>query len=254
MPGETSSCPQQDIPEGDNLIPFVQWICHILVKLKLNYYCSNSLFSLIISIINVNSCIKHPLHSLFPKTVNDLMLISNLKVFNECEIMAVCPNVKCNCIYKQSDITKQSNGETVPATCSQKLFGKPCKTELAYSETLSFGRKKWVAYKKFPFLVPSKWIKLFFQNEEFLTLIKQRPEPSADGSLHGLWDGRILRVFLKDPINNNRSLLEDKRNLTLLLYLDFFNPFTRAIHSSGVLCMTVLNYQDLCAIRKNGQC
>ena len=102
--------------------------------------------------------------------------------------------------------------------------------------------------------MPSKWIKLFFQNEEFLTLIKQRPEPSADGSLHGLWDGRILRVFLKDPINNNRSLLEDKRNLTLLLYLDFFNPFTRAIHSSGVLCMTVLNYQDLCAIRKNGQC
>ena len=169
------------------------------------------------------------------------MLISNLKVFNDCEIMAVCPNVKCNCIYKQSDITKQRNGETVPATCSQKLFGKPCKTELAYSETLSFGRKKWVAYKKFPFLAPSKWIKLFFQNEEFLTLIKQRPEPSTDGSLHDLWDGRILRVFLKDPMNNNRSLLEDKCNLALLLYLDFFNPFTRAIHSSGVLCMTVLN-------------
>ena len=52
LPFKTSSCPQQDIPEGDNLIPFVQWICHILVKLKLNYYCSNSLFSLIISIIN----------------------------------------------------------------------------------------------------------------------------------------------------------------------------------------------------------
>ena len=34
--GETSSCPQEDIPEGDNLIPFVQWICYILVKLKLN--------------------------------------------------------------------------------------------------------------------------------------------------------------------------------------------------------------------------
>ena len=169
------------------------------------------------------------------------MLISNLKVFNECEIMAVCPNVKCNCINKQSDITKQRNGETVPATCSQKLFGKPCKTELAYSETMSFGRKKWVAYKKFPFLAPSKWIKLFFQNEEFLTLIKQRPKPSADGSLHDLWDGSILRVFLKDAMNNNRSLLEDKRNLVLLLYLDFFNPFTRAIHSSGVLCMTVLN-------------
>ena len=36
-------------------------------------------------------------------------------------------------------------------------------------------------------------------------------------------------------------MLEDKRNLALLLYLDFLNPFTRAIYSSGALCMTVLN-------------
>jgi len=46
---------------------------------------------------------------------------------------------------------------------------------------------------------------------------------------------------MKDPQDNGKSLLEDKRNLALLLYLDFFNPFTRAIYSSGALCMTVLN-------------
>ena len=132
-------------------------------------------------------------------------------------------------------------GKLFQLLVARNFLVNPAKTELAYSETLSFGRKKRVAYKKFPFLAPSKWIELFFQNEEFLTLIKQRPEPSTDGSLHDLWDGRILRVFLKDPMNNNRSLLEDKCNLALLLYLDFFNPFTRAIHSSGVLCMTVLN-------------
>ena len=132
-------------------------------------------------------------------------------------------------------------GKLFQLLVARNFLVNPAKTELAYSETLSFGRKKRVAYKKIPFLAPSKWIDLFFQNEEFLTLIKQRPEPSTDGSLHDLWDGRILRVFLKDPMNNNRSLLEDKCNLALLLYLDFFNPFTRAIHSSGVLCMTVLN-------------
>ncbi|XP_068708243.1 uncharacterized protein [Montipora foliosa] len=48
-------------------------------------------------------------------------------------------------------------------------------------------------------------------------------------------------MFLKVPRDNKVSLLEDKNNLALLLYLDFFNPFTRAVHSSGVLCMTVLN-------------
>ena len=57
-----------------------------------------------------------------------------------------------------------------------------------------------------------------------------------------MWDGRVLKLlFMKDPQDNGKSLLEDKRNLALLLYLDFFNPFTRAIYSSGALCMTVLN-------------
>ena len=221
----------------------VRWICHILIKLKLSYNCSNSLFSMIISIIYlILAWIKHPLHLFFPKTLNDLMLISNLRVFNECELMAVCPNIKCNAIYKLSEITAQRrNGVVSPALCKNKLFGKTCQAELAFSESLSFGRKKLLPFKKFPFLPPSKWIKLFFTNKEFLSLLEQRPEPSQDGLIGDMWDGRILKKFFRDPNNQERPLLEDKRNLALLLYLDFFNPFTRAIHSSGVLCMTILN-------------
>ena len=73
------------------------------------------------------------------------------------------------------------------------------------------------------------------------TLIEKRPAPSSDDSLRDMWDGRSPRQFFKDTRDENRPLLEDKNDLALLLYLDFFNPFTRAIHSSGVLCMTVLN-------------
>ncbi|XP_078383369.1 uncharacterized protein LOC144665947 isoform X14 [Oculina patagonica] len=224
-------------------ITIVQWICHLLIKLKLNYNCSNALFSLIITLINfILALIKHPLHLLFPKTLKDLMLISNLKVFNECEVMAVCPNVKCNALYKQSEIVRKcANGDTKPAICKNKLFGKLCRAELAYCENLSFGKKKWVPFKKFPFLAPSKWINLFFKNREFVKLIQQRPDPSGDGQLRDMWDGRVLRIFLKDPKDHNQPLLQHKHNLALLLYLDFFNPFSRAIHSSGVLCMTVLN-------------
>ena len=104
-----------------------------------------------------------------------------------------------------------------------------------------FGRKKWVPFKKFPYLSPFKRITLFLSNKEFVSLIQQRPEPSSDGSLQDLWDGKVMRMFLKDPSDNNVPLLEDNNNLALLLYLDFFNPFTWAVHSSGVLCMTVLN-------------
>ena len=229
-------------PDSFNLI-LSSWICHMLIKLKLNYNCSNSLFSLIIAIINfILSIIKHPLHLVFPKTLNDLFCVTKLKIFNQCEIMAVCPNVKCNCIYKLSDIVKNGrNGDKISATCNNKLFGKTCKAELSYCQNLSFGRKKWVPFKKFPYLSPSKWITLFLRNKEFVSLIQQRPEPSSDGSLRDLWDGKVMRMFLKDPRDNKVPLLEDKNNLALLLYLDFFNPFTRAVHSSGVLCMTVLN-------------
>lgn len=131
--------------------------------------------------------------------------------------------------------------QLVKTNCKNKLFAKICESELSSCENLSFGRKKWVPYKKFPFLAPSKWINLFFKNKEFLDLIKQRPEPSSDGSLRDMWDGKIMRTFFKDPGDRNVGLLENNDNLALLLFLDFFNPFTRSVHSSGVLCMTVLN-------------
>ena len=177
------------------------WICHILIKLKLKYNCSNGLFTLIIAIINfIFSIIKHPLHLIFPKTLNGLFGVTALKIFNQFETKAVCPNPKCNYIYELGEIVKTArNGETVPATCKNKLFAKICESELSYCENLSFGRKKWVPYKKFPFLAPPKWINLFFKNNEFLDLIKQRPEPSSDGSLRDMWDGKVMRTFFKDP-------------------------------------------------------
>ena len=121
-----AQCEPESNLEADNDSTIVKWICHILIKFKLSYNCSNTLFSLIITITNVIfALIKHPLHLFFPKTLNDLMLISNLKVFNECEVMAVYPNVKCNCIYKLTEIVKIRNGEVVPAICKNKLFAKP---------------------------------------------------------------------------------------------------------------------------------
>ena len=236
----------ETIPSTDNNYFYSSlnnWICHILIKLKLKYNCSNGLFTLIIAIINfIFSIIKHPLHLIFPKTLNGLFGVTALKIFNQFETKAVCPNPKCNYIYELGEIVKTTrNGETVPATCKNKLFAKICESELSYCENLSFGRKKWVPYKKFPFLAPSKWINLFFKNKEFLDLIKQRREPSSDGSLRDMWDGKIMRTFFKDPGDRNVGLLENKDNLALLLFLDFFNPFTRSVHSSGVLCMTVLN-------------
>ena len=87
----------ETIPSKDFYSSLNNWICHILIKLKLKYNCSNGLFTLIIAIINfIFSVIKHPLHLIFPKTLNGLFGVTALTIFNQFEIKAVCPNPKCN--------------------------------------------------------------------------------------------------------------------------------------------------------------
>jgi len=140
--------------ESVDYLTLVQWICLILIKLKLRYNCSNSLFSLIVNLIYfILSLIKHPLHLFFPQTLNDLMLISNLRVYNECEIMAVCPNLKCNCLYKLSDIVRTHNGEKMSKVCKNKIFGKTCQAELAYPEHLLW-EEKMGPLQEIPFFAP----------------------------------------------------------------------------------------------------
>ena len=148
----------------------------------------------------------HPLHLVFPKTLNELFGVTTIKTFNQLQTKAVC-----NYINELREIVKTArNGETVPATCKSKLFAKICESELSYWENLSFGRKKRVPYKKFPFLAPSKQENLFFKNCKFLELIKQRPEPSSDGSLRDIWDGKIMGTFCKDPGDRNVVIVSVK--------------------------------------------
>ena len=93
--------------------------------------------------------------------------------------------MKCNCIYRLTEIVKIRNGQVVPAVCEKtNCLLNPCRAELSYFENLSFGRKNLVPFKKFPFLPPSKWISLFFKNKHSISLIKHRPEPSLDGSIY----------------------------------------------------------------------
>ena len=47
--------------------------------------------------------------------------------------------------------------------------------------------------------------------------------------------------FMVDPEDAILPLLKCKTNLALLLYLDFFNPFQRAVYSCGALYISVLN-------------
>lgn len=219
----------------------IRWISLILLHLKLSFNLSNAIFSMLLDLIYfIFWVIRHPLYMLFPKSISDLETIANLKVLNKTILFAVCPNPKCSCLYQMNDISSERDGVLKPRLCRNKLYGKRCNAELSFERKLSFGKTKMIPYKTYPFLAPSEWIKTFFNLEEFLNLIRNRPEPSTT-DYRDIWDGRILQEFLMDPDDNTKPLLKDKMNLALLLYLDFFNPFQRAVYSCGALYMSVLN-------------
>ena len=227
--------------EEENKGNFIRWISLLLLHLKLQYNLSNTMFSMLLNLIYfIFWVIRHPLHIFFPKTINDLEIIANLKVLNKTVIFAVCPNTKCSALYDMKDISYEKNGIKRAAVCRKKLMGKRCNTELSFERKLSFGKTKMVPYKTYPFLAPSEWIKTFFKQEEFITLITNRPEPSTT-EYRDIWDGRILQTFLMDPDGRTKALLKNRMNLALLLYLDFFNPFQRAVYSCGALYISVLN-------------
>lgn len=239
--GDEIGVVQEEDKGEEKKFKLIRWICLLLLRIKLAYNLSNNLFTILLNLLYfIFVLIRHPLHVLFPKTLNDLEIITNLKVLNKTTIFAVCPNPKCSALYDINEISCERNGLQKSAVCKKQLWGKRCNAELAFEKKLSFGRTRMVPYKTYPFLPPSEWIKTFFKQDQFLRLIRNRPEPSKT-DFRDIWDGKILQQFMMDPENITQPLLKDKMNLALLLYLDFFNPFQRAVYSCGALYMTVLN-------------
>ena len=232
---------QEKDKEEQEKINFIRWFSLLLLRIKLHYNLSNNLFTVHFNVIYfIFLLFRHPLRLMFPKTIGDIEIISNLKVLNKTIIFVVCPNPKCSALYNLNEISVNRGGQQKPTLCKKKIWGKKCSTELSFKKKLSFGRTKMVLFKTFPFLPPSEWIKTFFKQEQFLCLIRNRPEPSLT-DYRDIWDGKILQQFMVDPEDARRPLLNCKTNLALLLYLDFFNPFQRVVYSRGALYISVLN-------------
>ena len=211
IPGEF----QEMDKEEQEKINFTGWFSLLLLRIKLRYNLSNNLFTVLLNVIYfIFLLFRHPRHMMFPKTVVDIEIITNLKVLNKIVIFAVCPNPKCSALYNSNEISVDRSGQQKPALCRKKNWGKKCSTELSFEKKLSFGKTKMVPFKTFPFLPPSEWIKTFFKQEQFLSLIKNQPEPSST-DYRDIWDGNILQQFMVDP-----DSMSDGRNLELQMEVE----------------------------------
>ena len=189
---------------------------------------------------------------LFPKSISDLETIANLKVLNKTILFAVCPNPQCSCLYQMNDISYERNEVLKLCLCRNKLYGKRCNAELSFERKLSFGKTKMIPCKTYPFLAPSEWIKTFLNLEEFLNLIRNRPEPSTT-DYRDIWDGRILQEFLMAPDDNTKPLLKDKINLALLLYLDSIHFNERFIRAESYTSVS-LTFHRVSILKNSSQC
>ena len=113
---EADNMDEEDKEKADNMEEqdkgnLICWISLLLLRLKLQYNLSNTMFSVLLNLIYfIFWVIHHPLHIFFPKTINDPEMIANLKVLDKTVIFAVCPNTKCSALYDMKDICSEKNG------------------------------------------------------------------------------------------------------------------------------------------------
>ena len=121
IPGEF----QEMDKEEQEKINFTGWFSLLLLRIKLHYNLSNNLFTVLLNVIYfIFLLFRHPLHMMFPKTVVDIEIITNLKVLNKIVIFAVCPNPKCSALYNSNEISVDRSGQQKPALCRKKKLGK----------------------------------------------------------------------------------------------------------------------------------
>jgi len=102
---------------------------------------------------------------MFPKTIGDIEVITNLKVLNKTVIFAVCPNPKCSALYNLNEMSVDRSGQHKPALCKKKIWGKKCSTELSF-EKKSEGQK-WFLSKHFPSFLHLNGSKHFLHKSNF---------------------------------------------------------------------------------------
>ena len=144
---DKSNCKNECHGQEEKSSNLIRWISLLLLPIRLQYNLSNTLFTVLLNLIYlIFLCfvLRHPLHLIFPKTISELELISDLNVLNKTKIFVVCPNPKCACLYSIDEISCKVNGKQKAEICKKKLWGKRCNTELSFEKNLSFGNTKMV--------------------------------------------------------------------------------------------------------------
>ena len=221
---------------------FVQWFSVMFLWFQARYNVTQVAASFLLMLfVGLLSLLSHPIQVIFPSTIFKLNNFFTPGYDIDEFVLVVCPSETCNAVYSLGNACKTVDNRKVSCNCSAKHYGKTCGETLMYSKRLSNNRTTLCPHKIFLFRSPSHWLSEVYQSDTFRSLLGKRFQRKAQkGILEDVWDGRLWKKFLHDPVSKV-PLLSEKNNIAFILNVDWVKPFHRGQYKFGVIYLSVLN-------------
>ncbi|XP_066928357.1 uncharacterized protein [Clytia hemisphaerica] len=177
----------------------------------------------------------------FPLTLYSAYKKAGISV-DDYETWVVCP--QCNTLYKFENCFKKTKGsqkKTIKSCSYTPPFtrGVKCDTKLLKVRYTAAGNTTYVPKKVYCTRGIDSTIQNYLKRPNFKKLLlESKDQVSEDGTMNDIYDGKIWQNFSKDK---GEWFFKDKRNLGLMMNIDWFQPFTNSDYSLGVIYMVILN-------------
>ena len=152
---------------------------------------------------------------------------------------------KCTKLYRPEDCLRRVGNQVQPMVCDNVLFPrsrrrKTCNSKLVKKVLLKTGTPKYYPLKLYCYKSAIDVLETFLKRPNFEETCEQWRNRQTDEQLYGdVYDGKVWKSFQRW---SNRDFLSLPRSYSLMLNVDWFQPFKhRKDVSVGVLYMVIMN-------------
>jgi len=221
----------------------------IQANLYLSDACLESLLGLLklfvylmLTILNIKEL--EPLYNNMPTSLYMArkFLLINRDLFYKYVVCTTC----CK-MHNESDCFTVNNGIKQSKTCSNILFPnhphktrrQQCNTYLMKSiRKFNSSQVNLVPHKVYAYRSIKESLQELLNRKSFRDLLFTKVAYSENEHYCDISDGRIWKELLD---KDGRLYFEDKRNLGVMINLDWFNPYSNSEYSLGAIYLTILN-------------
>jgi hypothetical protein len=208
------------------------------MKFRSNYNLPNTATEALIKFVKIllKDC-ENIDHESFPnslyKTKKSLGLVDQFTSFVACQ--------KCHKLYKNNEGETHTKCSHIEFPNSSRNRFKECETPLAKQISLN-NRIAFRPELVYPVASIRQQIYSMFQQPGFEESLRHwSNRPIIDNVLSDIYDGQIWRNLKTEQGDNFFRPDKADTNLGLMINLDWFQPYDRSIHSTGVIYATICN-------------